>query len=434
MSRHHKSHLLRWRGEPGFTLIELLVVIIILGILAAVVVFAVGGVGDKGASAAREIDERTLRTAEEVYFANNGRYATEAELVARGFLSGESDTHKIYLDNSLGACSAGDKCDYTIALADETPEIVVYSGRTATLVNPLLTAFTNDTGITVQPLSTIPETGNSTSVANRIVSEGAGTPADVFFSQDAGNLGVVSRANLLATAPPGAAGKVIDPKFVAQDGTWVGVSGRVRVIAHNPDKVPPANVPTSVFDLTQPTWSGKVGYDPTNGSFQNFVAAMILTHGQPATQQWLTDFKANSPVRIAGNLNVAKAVANAANPVQLGLINHYYRFQLTPAEQADMLNTFPIGGDPGSLVNVAGAGVLKNTANPGASEAFVKYLLSKLGQTYFRDQTFEYPLIPQVPPSASLVPLDQIQSPDIDLNEIDNNAAVALLTSTNHLP
>ncbi|MGH9189162.1 MAG: extracellular solute-binding protein [Acidimicrobiales bacterium] len=420
----------RTAREGGFTLIELLVVIIILGILAAVVVFAVGGVGDKGKAAAEAIDTRTLRTAEEAYFAQNGRYGTEAELVAGGLLSEESSTNKVYLNSAAGSCPAGSKCDYSIGNSSEGSSLVLYSGRSATLVNPLLTQFTADTGINL----TTNFTGGSSGLAALLLTEGANTPADVFFSQDAGTLGQVSRAGLFKTAPAGATGRIVNPKFLAQDRTWAGVSGRVRVIAYNPTKVPAASVPTNVFDLTGPAWTGKVGYDPTNASFQNFVAAMVLTNGQAATSAWLTAFKNNSPVRITGNLAIAQAVANAASPVQLGLINHYYRFQLTPAEQANVVNSYTTGGDPGALVNTAGAGILKNTDSPGAAEMFVKYLVSKSAQTYFRDQTSEYPLVADVAARPELIPLAQVQSPNIDLNALDNALAVSLLTTATLLP
>ena len=434
----------RAQQEDGFTLIELLVVIVILAILAAVVVFAVQGVGDKGAAAAKAIDARTLRTAEEAYFARNGRYATEAELVGGGFLSEESETHKVYLNAGAGACAAGSGCEYSIGDEDEPAGMTAYVGRTASLVNPVLDQFTADTGITVTRNYGDALTGDkSTALAGQILTAGAGTDADVFFSQDAGNLGRISRAGLFRTA---AGGGGVDGAFQSRDGTWTGVSGRARVIVHNPTVTPAGSVPNNVDDLNGPAWTGQVAYDPNNASFQNFVAAMILLRGEAGTTTWLTNFKNNGAIRMSGNRNIAAAIANNNTAARLGLVNHYYRFQGAsgaPAfDPANVLNTHPItttaNNDPGSLVNAAGVGILKSTDNPGAADMFVKYLLSASAQSHFANTTKEYPLAGGVSPDPALVPLNQIQSPNrvrnLNLNDLDNARAVQLLESTGHLP
>ena len=439
------QRLRRAQREDGFTLIELLVVIVILAILAAVVVFAVQGVGDKGEAAAKAIDARTLRTAEEAYFARNGRYGTEAELVAGGFLSEESSSHKVYLNNGAGSCAAGSKCEYSLGNQDEAVTIRAYIGRTGSLVNPVISQFQADTGITVETVGA-GAGDTSTTLATQIITAGAGTDADVFFSQDAGNLGRVSRAGLFKTVPVGAN----DSAFQARDNTWAGVSARARVIVYKPGTSPPTNVDA----LTSATWNGKVAYVPTNASFQNFVAAMILLRGtdtpiNPAlrtARQWLIDFKNNNPVVMGSNRAVVEAVANnTGTGPTLGLVNHYYRFQGSSGSptfnSADAVNSHPISTadnrDAGSLVNSAGVGILKRTDNPGAAEMFVKYLLSSAAQTHFANTTKEYPLGGGVSPDPSLVPLDQIQSPNrvhnLNLNDLDNAAAVTLLEQTGHL-
>ena len=452
MSREgFRPHLVEWwarrlrraQAQDGFTLIELLVVIVILAILAAVVVFAVQGVGDKGAAAAKAIDARTIRTAEEAYFAKNGRYGSEGELVSGGFLSEESSSHHVYLNTGPGACAAGSRCQFSLGTQGETATLTAYVGRTAALVNPVLDQFTADTGITVTRNYGDALTGDkSTALAGQILTAGAGTDADVFFSQDAGNLGRLSRAGLFKTVAAGGG----DAAFQSRDGTWTGVSARARVIVHNPSVTPAGSVPNNVDDLTGPAWTGQVAYDPNNASFQNFVAAMILLRGEAGTTTWLTNFRNNGAIRMSGNRNIAAAIANNTSAARLGLINHYYRFQGatgTPAfDPANVVNTHPVttaaNNDPGSLVNAAGVGILKGTDSPGAAEMFVRYLLSTSAQTHFASQTKEYPLTGGVSPDPALVPLSQIQSPNrvknLNLNDLDNARAVQLLESTGHLP
>lgn len=293
-------------------------------------------------------------------------------------------------------------------------KLTVYSGRNEALVGPLLKQFTEDTGIEIAV-----RYADSASLAAQLVEEGSRSPADVFLSQDAGALGSLSKRGLLAKAPPEAVAAV-DARYRSKDGTWVGVSGRARVIVYNPTKVPEAEVPTSVFDLTDPKWKGRIAVAPTNASFQSFVTAMRLQAGEDRTREWLRGLKANEPRTFPGNLPVVEAVDKG--DVDLGLVNHYYLYERGKAIGQDKVvakNAFTINGDPGALINVAGVGILKTSKAPGSAATFVKYLLAKDAQTYFAEETYEYPLIAGVPAAVELTPLSEIQSPDIDLSDLD---------------
>lgn len=299
--------------------------------------------------------------------------------------------------------------------ADPGPKkITVYSGRSEKLIAPLLEQFTRDTGIEVAV-----RYADSAALAAQIAEEGTRSPADVFFSQDAGALGALSKRGLLGTAPAESV-KAIDAKYRSKDSTWVGVSGRARVIAYNPTKVPEAEVPKDVFALTDPKWKGRVGYAPTNASFQSFVTGMRIQAGEARTKEWLTAFKANDPKTFSGNGPVLAAVDEGT--VDLGLINHYYLYERSASIGADKVvakNAFTTNGDPGALINVAGVGILKSTKAPAASAAFVNYLLSPAAQKYFAEKTYEYPLIAGVPAAPGLPPLTQIQAPNVDLSNLD---------------
>ncbi|MCA1691080.1 MAG: iron ABC transporter substrate-binding protein [Acidimicrobiales bacterium] len=293
-------------------------------------------------------------------------------------------------------------------------KVTVYSGRSERLVAPLLEQFTRDTGIEVDV-----RYADSSALAAQLIEEGSRSPADVFFSQDAGALGALSKRGLLGTAPAEAV-QVVEAKYRAKDNTWVGVSGRARVIAYNPQKVPEAEVPKSVFALTDPKWKGRIGFAPTNASFQSFVTAMRVQAGEARTKEWLTGLKANEPQTFPGNGPVVTAVDEGQ--VDLGLVNHYYRYERAAAVGQDKVvvkNGFTTNGDPGALINVAGAGILKSTKAPASAAAFVNYLLAPAAQAYFAEKTYEYPLIPGVPTAPGLPSLTQIQSPNIDLSDLD---------------
>ena len=308
------------------------------------------------------------------------------------------------LSTALAACSSG---------SDDA--ITLYSGRAEVQVKPVLDEFTKATGIKVRP-----RYGASAELAAQIAEEGSRTRADVFWAQDAGALGSVDGHGLFGPVPPEALATV-DRRFRADDGNWIGVSGRARVLVYNPRKVPQSELPASVFSLTDPKWKGRIGIAPTNGSFQAFVTAMTIQAGEARTREWLQGLKANEPKVYNDNALIVRA-ANEGQ-VDVGLVNHYYLFQLGAEVGMDKLvarNHFTIAGDPGSLVNVAGVGILKSSSKRADAARFVEYLLSNETQHHFAERNFEYPLVPGVAPIAGLVPLDQVHGPDLDLSDLGN--------------
>jgi iron(III) transport system substrate-binding protein len=302
-------------------------------------------------------------------------------------------------------------------------EVEIYSGRNENLIGDLLAQFQADTGIKVEA-----RYGDTAELAATILDEGDNSPADVFFSQDAGALGALAKEGRLQTLGDDVLG-LVDPRFRADDGTWIGTSARARVLIYNTDMLTEADLPASVLDLTDPKWDGQVGWAPTNGSFQAFVTAFRLLQGDDAARQWLEDMLANNPVVF--DTNAAIALAVGAGEIPVGLVNHYYLYEV----QAEENKTLPLGnhffaaGDPGSLVNVAGVGILKTAGNGTQAQVFLNYLLSEKAQHYFAERTFEYPLIDGVPIAPGLVPLAEIESPDIDLSNLsDLQGTLEMLT------
>jgi iron(III) transport system substrate-binding protein len=314
----------------------------------------------------------------------------------------------------LALTAAGCGSDDTGAGTEPGDEsLVVYVGRSEELVGPLVTMFEEETGIEAEA-----RYAGSTELAAQMLDEGDATPAEVFLSQDAGALGALSDEGMLAELPD-AVVSAVPQSYASADGTWVGVTGRARVVAYDGEKLTEDEVPGAVDGLVDPQWSGRVGIAPTNASFQSFVTAFRVSEGDDAARAWLDGMVANDVQIYENNVLILDAVNNGQ--LDVGLINHYYWFERAAEGGAENMRAqlkFLDPRDPGALVNVTGAGILEGSADDPDALAFVEYLLSEEAQTFFAEQTFEYPLIDGVPAPEGLPALDDLQGPDIDLADL----------------
>ncbi|HVJ97675.1 MAG TPA: extracellular solute-binding protein [Acidimicrobiia bacterium] len=193
--------------------------------------------------------------------------------------------------------------------------LTVYSGRTEDLVAPILSEFEKESGVDVDV-----RYGTSAELAVLIDTEGDKGP-DVFLSQSPGAMGYLDGKGRLIKLDAATLDRVPE-RFRAEDGDWVGLSGRVRIVVYNADKTDEADVPDSALDFTDPKYKGKFGVAPTNGSFQDFVTVMRSQRGDEATLAWLEGIKANGARTYENNIAVREAVARGE--IDFGLINHYY--------------------------------------------------------------------------------------------------------------
>lgn len=302
----------------------------------------------------------------------------------------------------------------TEAAAPDTTEataeaLVLYSGRNESFVEPVIEAFTAETGIEVD--ARFAGTGE---LATTILAEGDDTPADVFWAQDPAFIGGLAKEGLLTELPSDIT-DLVDERFQDSAGNWVGITGRSRVFVYNTDLVSEDELPATVADLTNPEWNGRFGVAPTNGSFVAFVSGMLLAEGEEATRAWLEGIAANNPVIFEGNGPIVDAVV--AGDLDGGLVNHYYLLQRI-AELGDVpaANHFFGDDDPGSMVMATGAGILAASDQPEAAAELIRYLLSAESQAHFLS-LFEYPLIdgadtPEGQPALADLPVFEISLTD----------------------
>lgn len=311
-------------------------------------------------------------------------------------------------------------CAATVPPQDDVQEeasgdgqFTLYSGRSEDLVQPLIDQFEADTDITVDV-----RYGNTAELAALLLEEGDRTAADVFLSQDAGALGALSDADLFTTLPSEITDRV-PAGFTSVDDSWVGVTGRARVIVYDSEKLEADQVPSSVDSLTEPEWAGRFAIAPTNASFQAFITAYRVLKGEEAADEWVAGIAANDPQIFENNTAVLTAVDEGV--VETGLINHYYWFRQTAETGTDNMRaqlSYPTAGDPGSIVNVTGAGLLSASADDADAREFIEFLVSDDAQQHFTDETFEYPLIDTVNAPEGLPALDSLLNPDLDLADL----------------
>lgn len=329
---------------------------------------------------------------------------------------------------ALGACP-GEEPTGAGGGGDDGGELTIYCGRSKAMVHGLFDAFTAATGIKLNV-----RYADTTGLANTIIEEGEASPADVFFAQDAGALGALHDKGLLVPLPEATLARV-DPRFRGAAGTWVGVSGRARVVAYNTDRVKVEELPESLDGFAEPRWKGRIGWPPTNASFQAFVSALRLARGDDRAVAWLEGIKRNEPRPYPKNSAALQAVARGE--VDVAFVNHYY-LHTVRREAGDA--PFPVAnyhppGDLGAMMNVAGVGVLASSKARERAERLVAFLLSEEAQRTFASDNFEYPLAAGISAPDGVTPIAELKLPTLDLGALyDLEGTLAVLRRAGVLP
>jgi iron(III) transport system substrate-binding protein len=319
-----------------------------------------------------------------------------------------------------GADVARSTSSATGSLAGQS--ITLYNGQHEQTTAKLVSAFEKRTGVKVNVRS-----DDEAELGNQIIQEGTSSPADVFYTENTPVLEHLREQGLLAHLDP-ATLAAIPARYNSAQGNWVGVSGRVSVLVYNTSQIAPSQLPSSILELAEPKWKGKVGFAPSETDFQPLITSIVKFDGTAAAEKWLKGLQANSKV-YPDNETVVAQVNNGESAV--GLINHYYWFRLRDeVGQGGMHSAlhYYAPHDPGNLLNVSGAAVLKSSSHQAAAQAFVAFVVSREGQeTIAHSHSYEYPLRPGVSPASALRPFDQLQPAPITLSELgDGSVPLAL--------
>ena len=301
--------------------------------------------------------------------------------------------------------------------------ITVYSGQHEETVAALVNAFEAEAHVKVSVRSE-----DEASLANQLLQEGSDTPADVFFAENPPALNTLDEHHLLAATAPATLAKV-GKQYSPTSGDWVGVSARSVALGYNTDRIQDSALPTSILDLAKPEWKGKVGFAPGETDFQPVITAVAKADGTPAATQWLKDLKSNSKIY---DDNEALVAAINRGEVETGILDHYYWYRLKDEVGASSLHSalhYFAPGDPGSLVDVSGAGQTAASKHPGSAQAFLAFLVGKSGQHIIAtSKSYEYPLGSGVQTAQPLRPFAELgQSPMTIADLGDGKAALELL-------
>lgn len=298
--------------------------------------------------------------------------------------------------------------------------ITLYSAQHEGVTKALVAAFERQTGISVRV-----RFGEDEQLANQIVAEGSGSPADVFLAENTPPLMLLQQKSLLASVSRTTLAKV-PGLYSSPAGRWVGVAGRATALIYDPKTVAAGRLPRSVLDLASPAWRGKLAIAPSEADFQPVVAAVLKLRGRSAATRWLEGFARNAKVY---NDNEGIIAAIERGQVSAGVINHYYWFRLNGAGKLRSRLYYFGRRDPGALINVSGAAVLGSSRNAALAQRFLAFLVSAPGQrTLVASGDWEYPLGSGVRPAPQLRPLRRLDPPRIPVAALgDGKAAIELL-------
>jgi iron(III) transport system substrate-binding protein len=323
----------------------------------------------------------------------------------------------VVLSGLLAACGGSSSSPNSITL---------YNGQHEQTTDALVSRFEKLTGIKVNIRN-----DDEDVFASQINAEGSNSPADVLFTENSPPLEYLQEKGRLAPVAPSTLAHT-PARYNSPTGHWVGVSARVSVLVYNSKLVPNSQVPTSVMQLADPKWKGKLALAPGETDFQPIVTSVARTYGDAAALRWLEALKANAGSAHSYPDNEALVDEVNRGQVAIGIINQYYWYRERAQVGASNLHSAIVHlapRDPGYVIDVSGAAVLKSSQHQGEAQKLLAFLVSAQGQQIIADtDSFEYPIASGVTTHEPETPLDKLRANPINIAALgDGSTAVALL-------
>jgi len=291
--------------------------------------------------------------------------------------------------------------NYTLA-----QEVNIYTSRHYDSDDALYEEFTDATGIKVNIIS-----GSGNALLERLKAEGKDSPADIFFTVDAGNLWRIQKEGFFRSISSDQIKNIVPKNLRGPNDEWVAIAKRARVIYYNPENMTPERLEElSYEDLSDSKWKGSIAIRSSSNMYnQSLVASLISNHGTEKTEEWARGLVNNFSRKPQGN-DRAQIMAVANGEATLAIANSYYigimlsgrsgEAQLAAAKKVKI--HFPNQSNRGTHINISGAGILKNAPNHENAIMFLEFLLSKRVQKYMVDLSYEYPVLEGVKPHPSI--------------------------------
>ncbi len=322
------------------------------------------------------------------------------------------------------ACTLVAACG-SLQSPSSSDSITLYNGQHQQTTNELVTAFEKATGIHVNVRN-----DDEDVLANQIALQGASSPADVMFTENSPPLEFLQEKGLLAPVPAGTLAQT-PAKYSSSRGDWLAVSARVSVMIYNPELIKASQLPRTALEMADPKYKGKLALAAGETDFQPIVTSMLRTYGEARTLKWLDGLKANAATHaVSDNETIASDVNRGL--VAFGLINEYYWYRMRAEIGVSAMHsqiTYFQPHDPGYVIDVAGAAVMKSSQHLADAKRFLAFLVSKKGQEIIaRSQSYEYPLLAGVSPQTAETPFKELRPNSITIPDLgDGSQAIALL-------
>ena len=298
-------------------------------------------------------------------------------------------------------------------LPDLEGTLTVYSGRTSDQINPLFQCLENE----YDDFRVNVDWGSNEEQLNKLRQEGAGTEADLFYSQDSSALAALAHEGL--TQPLSDEVREIVPADIRDpDGEWTATSGRVRAIQFNTDEVDRDELSDDIFDYAyDDRYTGRIATRPNSGSFLAFIHAMLELHGRDETDSWVEAMVQDQEVELYGS-GSAMAQAVADGDIEIAFGNQYYAARLVHNDADTPIDLAFTSGDAGALFNVAGIAITAAADESQLANDTVEHLLAAEGQYFFVHVNGEYPVIDGIEYVGNLPDPADLNSPTYNLSQL----------------